>query len=237
MKSNNPVLVRDMEYISGTGATVEGVAWKVLLYFLFVVISANGSWNNFDVFAPYGIAIAFGAFAVGLAASFLPDFCLLFGPLYAVLEGFLIGVCSFHMEQAYPGIVLQAVSCTFGVGLSAAFFYANGLIKVSSGFKKAVYIMTTGIAVVYLADFVAAVFFGMRVPLLHENSMSGIFVSLLVICVATANLFVDFERVKQAADKGVDKCFEDYLAFGMTVTLIWLYLEILRLLVKSRSRK
>ena len=233
----NPVLERKTDAFRGTGATVQGIALITLLYLGFVVSAAMMAWQHPELFIPQIIVLTFAGLGVGLLASHYPKRASVLGPVYAILEGFLIGVYSLLLETRYPGIVMQAATCTFGIAFACAIMYGSGLVKVTDTFKKIAFTLTTGVAIIYLIDLIAFFAFGTNVPLLHENSKAGIIVSIIIICIATIRLFADYEMVTRAVEMGVDAKYEPYYAFGLTVTLIWLYLEILRLMGKTRSRK
>lgn len=233
----NPVLTRNTTALRGTGATVQGIALITLLYLGFVVSAAMMAWQHPEMFAPRIIVLSFAGLGVGLLVSYYPKWANVLGPVYAILEGFLIGVYSMLLETRYPGIVMEAATCTFGIAFACAVLYGSGLVKVTDKFMKIVFTLTAGIATIYLIDLVAWFAFDTNVPLLHENSKAGIIVSFIIICIATMRLFADYEMVTRAVEMGVDAKYEPYYAFALTVTLIWLYLEILRLMGKSRSRK
>ena len=233
----NPVLARNTAATRGTGATVQGIALITLLYLGFVVSAAMMAWQHPELFAPHIIVLSFAGLGVGLLISYCPKRASLLGPVYAILEGFLIGVYSMLLESRYPGIVMEAATCTFGIAFACAVLYGSGLVKVTDKFMKIVFTLTAGIATIYLIDLVAWFAFDTNVPLLHENSQAGIIVSFIIICIATMRLFADYEMVTRAVEMGVDAKYEPYYAFALTVTLIWLYLEILRLMGKTRSRK
>ena len=233
----NPVLARNSTALRGTGATVQGIALITLLYLGFVVSAAMMAWQHPELFAPHVIVLSFAGLGVGMLISYFPKRASLLGPVYAILEGFLIGVYSMLLETRYPGIVMEAATCTFGIAFACAVLYGSGLVKVTDKFMKIVFTLTAGIATIYLIDLLAWFVFDTNVPLLHENSKAGIIVSFIIICIATMRLFADYEMVTRAVEMGVDAKYEPYYAFALTVTLIWLYLEILRLMGKSRSRK
>ena len=233
----NPVLTKNTTALRGTGATVQGIALITLLYLGFVVSAAMMAWQHPELFIPKTIVLTFGGLGVGLLASYYPRWASVLGPVYAILEGFLIGVYSLLLETRYPGIVMQAAACTFGIAFACAVMYGSGLVKVTDTFKKIAFTLTAGVAIIYLIDLVAFFFFGTNVPLLHENSKAGIIVSIIIIIIAIIRLFADYEMVTRAVEMGVDAKYEPYYAFGLTVTLVWLYLEILRLMGKTRSRK
>ena len=234
---SNPVLERKTAALSGRGATVQGIAMITLLDLGFVVAAAMMAWQHSELFALHIIVLSFAGLGVGLLISYFPKRASLLGPVYAILEGFLIGVYSMLLESRYPGIVMEAATCTFGIAFACAVLYGSGIVKVTDKFMKIVFTLTAGIATIYLIDLVAWFAFDTNVPLLHENSKTGIIVSFIIICIATMLLFADYEMATRAVEMGVDAKYEPYYAFGLTVTLIWLYLEILRLMGKSRSRK
>ena len=234
---NNPVLKRNEAVVRGTGATVQGIALITLLYLGFVVSAAMMAWQHPELFIPKTIVLTFGGLGVGILVSYYPRWASVLGPAYAILEGFLVGVYSLLLETRYPGIVMQAATCTFGIAFACAMLYGSGLVKVTDKFMKVVFTLTVGVAAIYLIDLLAWFGFGTNVPLLHENSRAGIIVSAIIIIIATMRLLADYEMVTRAVEMGVDAKYEPYYAFGLTVTLIWLYLEILRLMGKSRSRK
>lgn len=234
---SNPLVERKTDVFRGTGATVQGIALITLLYLGFVVSAAMMAWQHPELFMPKTIVLTFGGLGIGILASHYPKWANVLGPVYAILEGFLIGIYSLLLETRYPGIVMEAATCTFGIAFACAVLYGSGLVKVTDKFLKIVFTLTLGVAIIYLIDLVAFFVFDTNVPLLHENSRAGIIVSIVIIIIATMRLFADYELVTRAVEMGVDAKYEPYYAFALTVTLIWLYLEILRLMGKSRSRK
>jgi uncharacterized YccA/Bax inhibitor family protein len=157
-------------------------------------------------------------------------------PIYALLEGLFLGGISAIFEAQYPGIVIQAVSLTFGTLFCLLLAYRSGIIKVTENFKLGVAAATGGIALIYLATLVLGLF-GVRMPFIHESGLIGIGFSLFVVVIAALNLVLDFDFIESGAKSGAPKYMEWYAAFGLMVTLIWLYIEILRLLAKLRSRR
>ena len=227
---------KKLDSMAGVGFTTQNVAFITMFYLAFVVLAAMISWQHAFVFQPWAVPLAFGALGVGLLASFHPKLANFLGPVYAILEGMVIGVISFHMESLYPNIVIQAVLCTFGIAAACGIIFAMGW-RMPSRLKSMVAIATMGIAFIYIFDLIAIVFFGTTVPFLHENTLQGMMVSVIIIIVATLRLFMDYEMIEHAEQVGLSKEYECYYAFGLTLTLLWLYLEILRLMGKSRSRK
>ena len=157
-------------------------------------------------------------------------------PAYAALEGLLLGGVSVGFEAQYPGLVSQAVFLTFGVLAVLLMAYRSGIIRATDNFKLGVVAATGGIGLVYLVGFVMS-FFGASIPLIHGSGPIGIAFSLVVVGVAALNLVLDFDFIEQGAERGVPKYMEWYAAFGLLVTLVWLYLEMLRLLAKLQERR
>ena len=157
-------------------------------------------------------------------------------PIYAALEGVALGGISVVFEARYPGIVSQAVFLTFGTLGALLVAYRTGVIRATENFKLGVVAATGGIALLYLVSFVLG-FFGISVPLIHSSGTFGILFSVFVVVIAALNLVLDFDFIEQGVERGAPKHMEWYGAFGLLVTLVWLYLEILHLLAKLQSRQ
>ena len=157
-------------------------------------------------------------------------------PAYAVVEGVFLGVISMIFNAMYPGIVVQAVFLTFGTLGALLLAYKSGLIQATENFKLGVVAATGGIAILYLINFVMS-FFGSGMGIISSNGTMGILFSGFVVVIAALNLVLDFDFIEEGAEMGAPKYMEWYGAFGLLVTLIWLYLEILRLLAKLQSRR
>ena len=155
--------------------------------------------------------------------------------LYAILEGVAIGGISFVFNAVYDGIVAQAVFFTSADLLIMLLLYRFRIIKVNDKFRSVIFGATLCIAIVYLINFILG-FFRMSVPFLNDSSPIGIGISVVIVAIASFNLLLDFDFIEQGANANMPKYFEWYSAFGLLVTLVWLYLEILRLLSKVRSR-
>jgi len=176
-----------------------------------------------------------GGLVMALATMFKRKWAGITAPLYALLQGLVLGGISAIFEAQYPGIVIQAVGLTFGTLGVLLFAYKSGLIKPTENFRLMIVAATGGIAILYLISFVMG-FFGSSIGFIHSNGLFGIGFSLFVVAIAALNLVLDFDFIETAADEGAPKYMEWFGAFSLMVTLIWLYLEILRLLAKLRSR-
>jgi len=224
----------------GEGMTIEGTVNKTYVLFLLLIVGVAGAVVA-DESALYGLMMlgAIGGLITAVVTVFRKQWAPITAPIYAVLEGLFVGGISLVMEAAYPGIVLPAVSLTFGTLFALLTAYRSGLIKVTDNFRLGVAAATGAIFVVYIAQFVLGLV-GVQVGFLHDAIFGagwlGIGVSVVVIIVAALNLVLDFDFIEHGAAARAPKYMEWYGAFGLLVTLIWLYLEILRLLSKLRSR-
>ncbi|HIA35223.1 MAG TPA: Bax inhibitor-1/YccA family protein [Flavobacteriales bacterium] len=246
MRTANPALSsKSFEnlVITDEKMTINGTVNKTALSLLILIVGAYYTWNLFyeqgDISAvyPWMIGGGIGGFIVALITIFKKKYAPITTPIYAFLEGLLLGGLSAVFESMYPGIVIQAVALTFGTLFSLLFAYRSGLIKVTENFKLGVVAATGGIMIVYLISFVMS-FFGSGLAIMDINNSSwfSIGFSLFVVVIAAMNLVLDFDFIEQGAERGAPKYMEWYGAFGLTVTLVWLYIEILRLLAKLRGR-
>jgi uncharacterized YccA/Bax inhibitor family protein len=244
-RSGNPVLKESTfkgfpVAAEGEGMTIEGTVNKTYVLFLLLIVGVAGAVVA-EESALYGLMMlgAIGGLITALVTVFRKQWAPITAPIYALLEGLFVGAISLVMEAAYPGIVLPAVSLTFGTLFALLAAYRSGLIKATENFKLGVAAATGAIFVVYLAQFVLGIV-GVQVGFLHDAIFGagwlGIGVSVVVIIVAALNLVLDFDFIEHGAAARAPKYMEWYGAFGLLVTLIWLYLEILRLLSKLRSR-
>jgi uncharacterized YccA/Bax inhibitor family protein len=221
--------------------TVRGAVNKTFILLALVVAAAGVTWSQ--VIAPGGaqwaipVAIggAIGAFILALVTSFRPQSSGITAPIYAVLEGLFFGAFSAIFERIYPGIVMQAVGLTFGVLGCMLLAYQSGLIRATDKFKVGVLAATGAVCVIYLVSMVLRLF-GTSVPLIHESGPVGIIFSLVVVGIAALNLILDFDLIEEGARMRAPRFMEWYSAFGLTVTLLWLYLEVLKLLAKLQDR-
>ena len=250
-KSSNPALKenifhKDFSY-SSEAMTINGTMNKTGLMLLIVMAAAIFTWNKFfaaiainpeggaAAVMPWVIVGGIGGLITALVTAFRPQSSGISAPIYAIFEGLLLGGISAIFESNFTGIVMRAVALTLAVFLAMLFLYRSGIIKVTEKLKMGIFAATAGIAVVYLVSFIGG-FFGMEFSFLHGNSNFSIGFSLLVVAIAAFNLVLDFSFIENAAEQGAPKYMEWYGAFGLMVTLIWLYLEILRLLSKLASK-
>lgn len=247
MQTGNPVLTNMFESVAATDVgnrsttmTASGTANKTLILLGFLVGAAALSWSQMaQGQLPMGYII--GGSIVGLIAafaiSFLPSWGMVIAPIYAIAEGVVLGGVSMLVEQRYEGVALQATGATFGTLFGMLLVYQSGLIRLSSSVKFGIAAATLGIFAVYLADVVGRLIFGSGIPVISSSSPIGIGFSVLVIVVAAFNLLLDFDFIERAAATGAPKYMEWYGAFGLLVTLVWLYIEFLRLFVKLQSSR
>ncbi len=226
---NGPLIKEDVMTIKGT---VDKTAISLLLMLMAGYFSFA---ENSIIFMVIG---GIGGFIVALITIFKKHLSPITVPLYAILEGLLLGGISYMYGQLYDGIVFNAIMITISILLSLLFAYRSGIIKATENFKLGVFAATGGIALVYLFSFIAS-FFGAGFSIMNpaNGSLMSIGFSLVVIVIASLNLVLDFDFIEEGAEKGAPKYMEWYGAFGLLVTLIWLYLEILRLLSKLNSRR
>lgn len=214
--------------------TVQGTVNKSLILFITMLVPALWTWDNvFSGSSPYGFMMggAIGGLIAAMVTIFRPQSAGISAPIYAALEGLFLGGISAVFEANYPGIVIQAVSLTFGTMFVMLMGYRSGFIQVTEKFRAGVMAATGAIAFVYFLNFILSMF-GIHMPMIHEGGMMGIGFSLLVVGIAALNLVMDFDFIYKNAASGAPKYMEWYSAFGLMVTLVWLYLEFLRLLSK-----
>ncbi|HTF81019.1 MAG TPA: Bax inhibitor-1/YccA family protein [Cytophagales bacterium] len=243
-KSSNPILSENTftkfdSYADTQSMTIQGTVNKMGLLLFFVVISASVTWYALgqgiliDSTLPMISGIA--AFVVAIVLAFKQTLAPFLAPVYAILKGCLVGFISYVYNQWYSGIVTQALALTICIFVALLLIYKLRIIRVTENFKLIIGAATMGIALFYLVSF-ALSFFSVSIPLIHSNGIVGIGFSLFVVAIAALNLVVDFDFIEQGAEMRAPKYMEWYAAFGLLVTLIWLYLEILRLLSKLQSR-
>ena len=252
MRSGNPVLndrtfARHVDLTGEDRMTLMGTVHKTAFLLILLVATASATWKmvmtvNAEgqlVAAPglYGYMIggAIGGLIFALITGFKPKWAQVTAPIYAALQGLFIGAISAFAESRFPGIVLQAVGLTFGTLFALLGAYRSGLIKATENFKLGVCAATGGIMLIYMATFILEMF-GVQIPFIHGSGLFGIGFSAFVVVIAALNLVLDFDFIENGADNGAPKYMEWVGAFGLMVTLVWLYIEILHLLMKLRSR-
>lgn len=221
--------------------TLQGTVNKTAFLLLLVVASAAYTWNLFlenrtQEMMMWMIGGALGGFILAIVTVSKKEWSPVTSVLYALAEGLFLGGISAIFEAQFPGIVIQAVALTFGTAGCLLIAYKSGLIQPSENFKLGVVAATGGIAAIYMITIVLG-FFGVSMPYIFGNGWIGIGFSVFVVIIAALNLVLDFDFIEQGAKNGVPKFMEWYAAFGLMVTLIWLYVEILRLLAKVNSRR
>lgn len=232
--------------------TIDGTVNKCTMLVVIVMATALIPWNIYftdtqgimggAIVAPtpgnvmgYLIGGTIGGLIFALITIFKHNLSPFTAPCYAICEGLAMGAISALFEAKYPGIALQAIFLTLAILFSLLLAYKSGLIKVTENFKLGVIAATGGIFLVYLFSFIGGMF-GFNVPYIHESGLFGIGFSVFVIVIASLNLVLDFDFIEHGAASDAPKYMEWYAAFGLLVTLIWLYVEILRLLAKLRDR-
>ena len=235
-RSGNPAFTRNFD---STGAvpqsermTLDGAVNKTAILLSLCFGGAFIGWNM--------PALALPGLIIGTILAFVTIFrnpakAGTTAPFYAGFEGIALGGITVFAEAQYPGIGIQAIGLTFGILASLLFCYKSGIIKPTENFRLMIFSATMGIMLLYLVSFIMS-FFGSPIGFIHSNGMFGIGFSLFVVGIAALNLVLDFDFIEEGAEQGLPKYMEWYGAFSLMVTLVWLYIEILRLLMKLRSR-
>lgn len=215
--------------------SVQGAVNKTLLLFALTFLSAAWSWRM--IFTAQGSlnprSLMIGGIIVGIICAlviiFKPHIAKFLAPVYAIAEGVFLGAISLIVEMQFPGIVVQAVALTFTLFITTLLLYKFRIVRVTQKLRSGIMIATGGVALVYLLSFILGMF-GIRIPFLHQGGIIGIAVSLAIIIIATLNFLLDFDLIERSAREGAPKFMEWYGAFSILVTLVWLYIEVLRLL-------
>ena len=250
-KSGNPALsenrfrdtVLDSVVTHENAMTVRGTLNKFGFLFLMVMGTAFYSWKEFaggGNVVPLIWGGALGGLAVAIVLIFKKEWSPYLAPLYALLEGLFVGAISAEYNFAFaaqaPNIIINAVGLTFGTAIAMYLLYSFKIIKATEKFKSIIITATAGIAIFYILVMILRAFGVENMPFLHEGSPMGIIFSLFVVAIAALNLILDFDMIEKGSELGAPKYMEWYGAFGLLVTIVWLYLEILRLLSKIASR-
>lgn len=246
--SSNPTLTeksfnRSMG-VPGSGTmSFGGTLNKFAFLFLMVMVTAFFIWNEASVgnsIQGYMMSGAIGGLIVAIVLIFKPQLAQYLAPAYALLEGLVIGGISSIYNDAFssvaPGIVVQAVVLTFGTAIAMYLLYTFRIIRVTERFRSIMFAAIGGIALFYLITFLLSLF-GVSVTGLHNGSLLSIGISIAITAIAALSLLLDFDRIEQGTAAGAPKYMEWYCAFGLLVTLVWLYIEILRLLGNLYGRR
>jgi uncharacterized YccA/Bax inhibitor family protein len=244
LRTSNPALNEKAfrgEAVLGEAMTLQGTVNKTGLLLLFVVIASAWTWglshsNVPEAALPWMLGGMIGGFLVALVTIFKKNWAPVTAPIYALLEGLALGGISAFFEKAYPGVAMQAIGLTFGTLFAMLLAYKTRMIRATQGFKIGVMAATGGIAIFYVVEMALSFFFHIQVPAINGSGFWGMAFSLFVVIIAALNLVLDFDMIETGVRGGAPKYMEWYGAFGLMITLIWLYLEILRLLAKARRR-
>ncbi|HMS29191.1 MAG TPA: Bax inhibitor-1/YccA family protein [Saprospiraceae bacterium] len=237
--SSNPVLkdsiLENTSHLASLGATMttQGAVRSSLLGGLLLLAGAAIGWYYPSNLFLWPAAIA--GLVLVLIASFKKEWSPIIVPIYAVVEGLFVGTISLLYASAFQGIIFHAVSLTLASFFLMLFLYQSRIIRVTERFKSVIIIATASIFFMYLISFVLS-FFHISVPMIHDTGILGIGVSLFVVIIASLNLLLDFDFFEKGQDAGLPKYMEWFAAMGLLVTIVWLYLEMLRLLSKISSR-
>jgi uncharacterized YccA/Bax inhibitor family protein len=244
MRSGNPALGTatfrlPRVAVADDAMTIGGAVNKTALATAILLVTASYTWNLGPADPQVGtltLVGVIGGLVMAIATTIRREWAPYTTPAYAALEGLALGGISVGFESRYPGVVSQAIFLTFGTLGALLVAYRSGLIKPTENLKLGIFAATGGIALVYLIGMVMSLF-GAGIPLIHGSGPIGIGFSLVVVGVAALNLVLDFDFIEQGAERRVPKYMEWYAAFGLLVTLVWLYLEMLRLLAKLQERR
>ena len=240
LRSGNPALTKNtfknITFSDQDRMTLEGTVNKTIIALMLLLFSASYTYSSANTSLIWLGFIA--GFVLALVTIFKKQWAPYTVPLYAIFEGLALGGISYIYASMYTGIVQQAIFLTFGIFGSLLFAYKTRLIKPTENFKLGIFAATGGIFLVYLISFIMS-FFGSGLSIMNpmNSSLMSIGFSLFVVVIASLNLVLDFDFIEEASEQGAPKYMEWYGVFGLLVTLIWLYLEILRLLAKLNSRR
>jgi uncharacterized YccA/Bax inhibitor family protein len=246
MRTSNPALNERVFHgeraVLGDTMTLQGTVNKTGVLLICVIATAAWTWNLFlhshspQTVMPLALLGGIGGLIVAMVTIFKKQWAGITAPIYALLEGLVLGSISAILEVRFPGIAIQAVSLTFGTLVILLLAYRSGLIAVTEKFRLGIIAATGGIALFYIVEIVLG-FFGIHFTAINGSGVIGIGFSVFVVIIAALNLVLDFDFIETGVRVGAPKYMEWYGAFGLMVTLIWLYFEILRLLSKIRSRE
>ncbi|HET7649618.1 MAG TPA: Bax inhibitor-1/YccA family protein [Gammaproteobacteria bacterium] len=243
MKTSNPALrtkaFRNPAAAAGQQMTVNGTIGKSFVLLVLLLVTAGWCWSRFYTtgdaasVAPFIMGGVIGGLVLGFATAFKPTWAYITAPLYAMAEGFVVGGVSALFELRYPGIVVQAVALTLAVAFGMLILYRTGIIKVTDRLRRMIFAATLGIVIFYALTWLVSLF-GVDTTMVYGHTPLSIGISLFIVAIAAFNLVLDFDMISQQAQFGAPRYMEWYGGFALMVTLIWLYLEILRLLANGR---
>lgn len=235
MKSGNPA-VKLVKHVEGEGqASFQGILNRTMFSIFLVVLSASFVWLKYQsgnadsqIFF-YMLLGGIGGFIVALLTAIGPGLAPITVPIYALLEGLFLGAVSARYNNYVDGLIIPAIVITFGILLVMLFLYRFRVIRATDKFKKCIFIATCGVAGIYLMRFLLSLI-GINVPFIHQAGTGGIIISLIIIVIASLNFIVDFDSIDEIVNGGAPKQAEWIGVFGILTTLVWLYLEVIRLL-------
>ena len=237
---NEKTLEAQERILDGAPCTVQGTINKALMLLAVVAAAFCVTYhmciqNRSNVAMGLGMIGIIAGFILALIISFKQKTAPILAPFYAACEGLFLGGASFMFEASYPGIVLQAVAATLGTLFLTLVLYSAKIVKVTNKFRSTIIIATLGVAGIYFVSWILSIF-KVPVPVIYSSGTIGIVFSLIVCAIAASNFFIDFDIIERLSGNFAPKLYEWYGAFGLLVTLVWVYIEILRLLSKLRSR-
>ncbi len=245
MRSSNPVMTGRIYEKAGSALsdnvmTINGTINKIGLMLLLVIASASYTWNLVLGDDPgrvgtLAIVGGIGGFIMALVTVFSPKSSPYTAPVYAILEGMFLGAISAVINARYPGVAFQAVLLTIGTLFTMLFLYRSGTIRATPKFRRGVMMATGAVFFAYMISWIMSLF-GMPMGFMHSSGPLGILISLVIIVIAALNLIMDFDFIEKGSQMGAPKYMEWYGAFGLIVTLVWLYIEFLRLLSRFAGR-
>lgn len=240
----NPILNEDKflaqeRVLDGQPMTINGTIQRTLLLGMILILGASVCWSKFMTgFTDMAMALMSGGVILGflfaLVAAFTRNKYLIV--VYSACEGLALGGISAIFETQMPGIVIQAVAGTFAALFSMLILYRTGVIKCTEKFRSVIFITTASIAAIYIVDFIGRLFLHTQIPVISTASPAGILFSVFVTAIAALNLIIDFDFIEKGSQMMLPKDYEWYGAFGLMVTLVWVYLEILKLLAKLNRK-
>ena len=246
LRTSNPTLSEkafqsvDFSRSTNETMTIRGTINKAIILLLLSIASAAWIWSNVNTpefpLQAWIVGGSIGGFIAALVVIFKKSWAGYVAPIYALLEGLFLGAISAIFNEAYPGIVIQAVALTLGVMFIMLIAYQSGWIKMTRKLRAIIVGSTAAIALVYLLFFIISLF-GVNISFMYDSSPLGIIISLIVVAVAAFNFLLDFEVIEKGAQANLPKYMEWYSAFGLMVTLVWLYIEMLRLLARFANNR